>query len=87
MKCTDWDLSSYLNANGGTVPDSAIGDQGAAIIIQDVTDMRSTLASLNLPKTIQVGNAEAGSYFNTQVLQAVDYGVSTTRHLVFFFVF
>jgi hypothetical protein len=34
------------------------------------------LASLNLAKTIPVGNSDAGSYFNTKVLEAVDYGVS-----------
>lgn len=33
------------------------------------------LASLNLNKTIPVGNSDAGSYFNTKVLEAVDYGV------------
>lgn len=33
------------------------------------------LTSLNLAKTIPVGNADAGSYFNNEILQAVDYGV------------
>ena len=36
------------------------------------------LASMNLPKTIPVGNSDAGSYFNDQVLSAVDYGVRRT---------
>ncbi len=31
---------------------------------------------MNLQKHIPVGNSDAGAYFNTQVLQAVEYGVS-----------
>ena len=34
------------------------------------------LSGLNLNKTILVGNSDAGSYFNNEVLEAVDYGVS-----------
>lgn len=37
------------------------------------------ISSLNLGKTISVGNADAGSYFNTQVLEAVDYGMSNVH--------
>jgi hypothetical protein len=33
------------------------------------------LSGLSLSKTIPVGTADAGSYFNNMVLQAVDYGV------------
>ena len=33
------------------------------------------LASLNLPKTLPVGTADAGSFFSNKVLEAVDYGV------------
>lgn len=38
------------------------------------------LSGLSLSTTPQVGTSDAGSYFNTHVLQAVDYGVrpSTT---------
>jgi len=35
------------------------------------------LSSLNLPKTIPVGNSDAGSYFNNKVMLAIDYGVCT----------
>lgn len=70
--------SSYLNANGGTVPNSAIGDAGAALLIPNITDTRNMLAGLSLSKTIPVGNADAGSYFNNKVLEAVDYGVRIT---------
>lgn len=40
------------------------------------------LSSLNLGKTIPVGNSDAGSYFNTKVLEASDYGVSSWHVVV-----
>ncbi|TFK62258.1 glycoside hydrolase [Pluteus cervinus] len=70
---------NYLNDNGGTVPNSAVGDQGAALIIADITDTRSMLTGLSLPSPMPVGNADAGSYFNTKVLQAVDYGMANVH--------
>ena len=48
---------------------------GAAILLADIADTRTMLAGMNLDKTIPVGNSDAGSYFNTKVLSAVDYGV------------
>jgi hypothetical protein len=38
--------------------------------------MIKTLAGLNLAKHLPVGNSDAGAFFNTQVLEAVEYGVS-----------
>jgi exo-beta-1,3-glucanase (GH17 family) len=70
-------MLNYLNANGGTVPDSTIGDAGAALLIADIQDTRSMLAGLNM--NIPVGTADAGSYFNTKVLEAVDYGMSNVH--------
>lgn len=69
---------SYLNANGGTVPDSDVGNAGAKILIADIQDTRNMLQGLSLSKTIPVGTSDAGSYFNTQVLEAVDYGVRSS---------
>jgi hypothetical protein len=46
----------------------------AAMLIPWINDTRSMLAGMGL-SNITVGNADAGSYFNTQVLEAVDYGV------------
>jgi len=51
----------------------------AAMLIPWIQDTRNMLSSLNLGKTIPVGNADAGSYFNTQVLEAVDYGMSNVH--------
>jgi len=37
------------------------------------------LAGMNLAKTLPVGNADAGSYFNNKVLAAVDYGMANVH--------
>lgn len=66
---------SYLTDNGGSDPNSALGNQGAALLIANITDTRNQLKALNLPVTLPVGTADAGAYFNTLVLEAVDYGV------------
>lgn len=60
-------------------PNSDIGNQGAAILTADIADTRSMIANLNLGKTIQVGNSDAGAYFNNRVLEASDYGLSNVH--------
>ncbi|KAH9015964.1 glycoside hydrolase family 17 protein [Lactarius deliciosus] len=74
----EWMLN-YLNANGATDPNSAVGNQGGQMLITNISDTISTLNSLNLPKHIPVGTADAGAYFNTQVLEAVEYGMSNVH--------
>jgi hypothetical protein len=65
-----------LGSNGGgSDPNSAIGNKGSALLISNITDTRNKLKALNLPKTLPVGNSDAGSYFSTLVLEAIDYGV------------
>jgi len=70
-------MLNYLD--GGTDPNSVLGAQGAAMIIANIQDTRDMLTSMNLPKTILVGNSDAGSYFNTQVLSSIDYGLSNVH--------
>jgi exo-beta-1,3-glucanase (GH17 family) len=72
-------LSSYAPGGSSDSPNGPTGAQGAAMLLQDIADMRTTLAGLSLSKTLQVGNAEAGSYFNTQVMAAIDYGMSNVH--------
>lgn len=72
-------MLNYLGANGGTVANSAIGDTGAALLIADIEDTRQMLAGLNLNKNLPVGTSDAGSYFNTKVLEAVDYGMANVH--------
>jgi len=65
---------SYLTNNGGGEdPNGTVGNKGADQLIVNITDTRNLLKSLGL--SVPVGNSDAGSYFNTKVLQAVDYGV------------
>ena len=54
---------------------------GAKILTANIADTRKMLSELNLNKTIQVGNSDAGGYFNAEVLEAVDYGVSFDLYL------
>ncbi|KAF5342436.1 hypothetical protein D9611_001488 [Ephemerocybe angulata] len=72
-------ILNYLGANGGTEANSAVGDQGAALLLADIQDTRDMLTSMNLKKTIPVGNSDAGSYFNTKVLEAIDYGMANVH--------
>jgi hypothetical protein len=44
-------------------------------LIADINDTRSALAALNPPANLPVGNSEAGAYYNTLVMQAMDFGV------------
>ena len=68
--------SSYVtNYAGGADVNSAEGNVGAELLIANITDARSTFGGLGLPTTLPIGTADAGSYFNNEVLQSVDYGV------------
>ena len=68
--------SSYLNDNGATDPNSAVGNVGAQLLISNITDTRTAVQALGLSKTLPIGTADAGAYFNNEVLAAVDYGMS-----------
>ncbi|KAG6910846.1 hypothetical protein DXG01_007161 [Tephrocybe rancida] len=72
-------MLNYLTANGGaaTPPDSPVGDTGAAILISNIQDTRDMLTGLGV--SLPVGTSDAGSYFNTKVLQAVDYGMANVH--------
>ena len=48
---------------------------GAALLIADINDTRSALAAMNPPANLPVGNSEAGAYYNTLVMEAMDFGV------------
>jgi len=52
------------------------GIAAADFLLTLIADMRTTLASLSLPKTIPVGNGDAGAYTNVELLAGVDYFMS-----------
>ncbi|KAF8974172.1 glycoside hydrolase family 17 protein [Flammula alnicola] len=72
-------MLNYVTEHNIADPNSAAADTGAAVLVANIADTRSMLSSLNLAKTIPVGNSDAGSYFNTKVLEAVDYGLSNVH--------
>jgi exo-beta-1,3-glucanase (GH17 family) len=67
-------MLDYLTAHDATDPNGAVGQQGAAELLSYINDTKSTLsqANINLP----IGNSDAGSYFNTEVLENVDFGMA-----------
>ncbi|KAJ7180355.1 glycoside hydrolase [Mycena crocata] len=72
-------LLNYLTDNGGAQqdPNSATGNAGAQLLISNITDTASMISGLGLD--IPVGNADAGSYFNTEILSAVKYGMANVH--------
>jgi len=72
-------MLDYLNDNSATDPNSAVGNTGAAILIADIQDMNNTLNAMNLPKHLPVGTSDAGAYFNTKVLSAIEYGMANVH--------
>ncbi|KAH0587828.1 hypothetical protein H2248_006588 [Termitomyces sp. 'cryptogamus'] len=72
-------MLNYISEKQESDPNSAIGNEGAAMLIAYIEDTRNMLAGLSLPKTMPVGNSDAGSYFNTKVLSSVDYGLSNVH--------
>jgi len=74
-------MLNYLNENGAgdSDPNSAVGNQGAAILIGYINDTRSSLTSLNLNKKLTVGTSDAGAFFNNEVLAAVDFGMANVH--------
>lgn len=70
-------ILDYLNANGATDPNGAVGNKGAELLIANINDTRSMLSGLGV--SLPVGNADAGSYFNDLVLEQVDYGMANVH--------
>lgn len=72
-------MLNYLTANGASDPNSAIGNQGAQLLIPNITDTINMLNGMGLSKHIPVGNADAGAFFNNEVLAAVEYGMANVH--------
>jgi exo-beta-1,3-glucanase (GH17 family) len=72
-------MLNYVTAHKATSANDAIAAQGAAILLDNIQDTRNMLAEIGVGDVIQVGNSDAGSYFNTEVLSAVDYGLSNVH--------
>ncbi len=78
MCITDHDLypqrvCSYVTQNSIADVNSNAANVGAAILLSNIQDTQSMLSTMGI--SLPVGNADAGSYFNNEVLAAVNYGV------------
>nr|GAT48749.1 glycoside hydrolase family 17 protein [Mycena chlorophos] len=71
-------ILDYLTDNSATDPNGAVGNAGAQILIGDITSAKSTMSGLGL-SNITIGTADAGAYFNNEVLEAVDYGMANVH--------
>jgi exo-beta-1,3-glucanase (GH17 family) len=74
-------MLNWMLEHGGVEQgiNSPVGNEGAAYLVGKITDTRTAVAALNLGKTIPIGNSDAGAFFNTQVLSAIDYGMSNVH--------
>ncbi|KAL9714402.1 hypothetical protein Ac2012v2_002715 [Leucoagaricus gongylophorus] len=72
-------MLNYLTANSVSDPNSVVGNEGAQLLIPNITDTVSMLNSMILKQHIPVGNADAGGFFNNEVLQAVEYGMANVH--------
>jgi len=68
-----------LTLVGSQNPNDTTGIAAADFLKVKISDVRSTLSNMSLSKTIPVGYADAGSYFNTDILEAVDYAMANVH--------
>lgn len=71
-------ILDYITDAGQTDPNGSAGQAAAAMLVPWISDTRSMLSSMGM-SSILVGNADAGSYFNNEVLSAVDYGMANVH--------
>lgn len=69
-------ILNNMTAANSNDPTSSVGVAAAEFLVAKIQDVRSMISGLSLSKTIPVGNGDAGSYTNVQLLSAVDYFMS-----------
>ncbi|QRW03916.1 DnaJ domain protein [Ceratobasidium sp. AG-Ba] len=72
-------ILNSVTAAGTNDASSPAGLAAAAKLVQMIQDTRSMLAGMNLSKNIPVGSSDAGSFFNTPLLEAIDYGLANVH--------
>jgi len=68
-----------LNSVGDGSVTGAAGVAAATYLGSLIADFRAMLASMNLKNVPPVGTADAGAYFNVQLLDYLDYGMSNVH--------
>jgi exo-beta-1,3-glucanase (GH17 family) len=72
-------MLNYVTGRNALDANGPAGIEGAAILKADIDDTKQMLADMALDKHIPVGNSDAGSFFNTQILEAIEYGLSNVH--------
>ncbi|EKM78091.1 hypothetical protein AGABI1DRAFT_42275 [Agaricus bisporus var. burnettii JB137-S8] len=67
-------MLNYVTQQGLTDVDSPEANEGAQLLIQDINDTIDMLKGMNLAN-LPVGNSDAGSFMNKEVLSDVSYGM------------
>ena len=65
-------MLNYATTHNATSANSTVGLAASAILKAKIADIRQMLTSMNI--TLPVGTSEAGSFFNVDLLGAVDFG-------------
>ncbi|KAF9058063.1 glycoside hydrolase superfamily [Panaeolus papilionaceus] len=72
-------MLNYVTGRNSLDANGPVGTQGAAVLKPDIDDTIAMLRDMNLDKHIPVGNSDAGSFFNTQILESIEYGLSNVH--------
>ncbi|KAF8631573.1 hypothetical protein AX15_002324 [Amanita polypyramis BW_CC] len=70
-------MLNYLTSHQATDPNGSVGQQGASLLLNYISDTKSKLSAIGV--SLPIGTADAGSFFNNQVLSNVDYGMSNVH--------
>ncbi|KAG8817452.1 hypothetical protein FRC17_011222 [Serendipita sp. 399] len=70
-------MLNYVNKYGGegSGVTGAVGTRASTLLREKITDTRQMLRQMGHPN-VPVGSADAGSYFNTDLMRAIDFGLS-----------
>lgn len=70
-------MLNYVNKYGGegSGVDGTIGLEASTFLREKIEDTRQMLSDLGYPN-LPVGTADAGAYFNTDLLRGIDFGLS-----------
>ncbi|KAJ1305130.1 hypothetical protein OPQ81_000167 [Rhizoctonia solani] len=72
-------ILNSVTAAGESDATGTAGLNAAANLTAKIQDTRSMLSGLSLSKNLPVGTSDAGAYFNTAILQAIDYGLANVH--------
>ena len=72
-------MLNYITEHSATSPNSTVGLAASALLKTKIADIRTMLTGMNI--NLPVGTSDAGSYFNNDLLGAVDFGCAFISQL------